>query len=281
MITDDHKQPGVAHGQFPPNGYPMMPMWGQGFPMGQPQSSQLPFRTSFSTNDLTKLNNFYQQQRIPPGLSRQSSGFDSTMPSTASATPRNLSRPASPSNEQAPSAKKRRAGSGNSKYPAHLSMTRMDNNFGPMSMQHNQGPTSAGPMQSGFHFSQPPHHGFGRLNQSQSPSDPYASGPTTPLYGPTGGMTPNSAFGTNTPGDYPFYSAPTSQRNSRAASPVSSTRRPHSHKLPQRQSSGYNDPQYQNPDGQQMNPNALFVALAGKSSLGRSLLRDVPPENRR
>lgn len=220
----------------------------------------LPFRQSFSTPNLEGLGNSnrYAPQRGPPHLSRQSSGYGSTIPSTATATPRNLSRPASPTNEMGPSTKKRRGASGNAKLPPGLTMTRMENNISPTSAPQHQDPVSAGGMNTSF-------FGYGRVGNPQSPqaNDPYASGPTTPLFGP-GGMATNAAFVSGTPADYQFWSAPTSQQPSRTASPVSGTRSRHQ-KQPSHYSA-YQEPQFNlgvKQEQQQISPEAISLSLPG------------------
>lgn len=222
-------------------------------------------RNSYSSNDLSgfanqaahNYGNHYAPQRGPTTLSRQtSSGYSSAVPSTTSTTPRNLSRPASPTNDFEPSAKKRRAGSGHSKIPSGLAMTRMENNFSPTSAPQSAGPMSAGPTSGGFNFVAP--HGFSCLGNAQPPTtaDPYSSGPSTPLFA-MGGMTANSAFANSAASDYAFYSAPTSQQHSRAASPASAVRRR------QQQNSGFGHQYNQSLDQkQQVQPNELSAALS-------------------
>lgn len=267
MITDDHKQPGAAgQADFEYNMMANASMFQQNFPTMVAQYLRQPalHRNSYSSNDLLgyanqavqNYGNHYAPQRGPTTLSRQtSSGYSSAVPSTTSTTPRNLSRPASPTNEHAPP-KKRRAGSGHSKIPSGLAMTRMDNNFSPTSAPQSVGPMSAGPANGGFNFVAP--HGFGRIGNPQPPTnmDPYTSGPSTPLFA-TGGMTPNSAFATSGANDYAFYSAPTSQQHSRTASPASAARRR------QHQNSGYGHHYNQSNDQmQQVQPNELSAALS-------------------
>lgn len=227
MITDDHKQPtanqhssamfqqGIVGGQMFQNGGYHQSMYN-----GDLHQS-LPFRTSYSTNDLTMFNrNHYNPQRHPPPFSRQTSGYASTGVSTATATPRNLSRPASPTNESAPSSKKRRAGSGHSKVPSGLTMTRVDT-FSPTSAPQHPGAPNGGQLPSNYGFAS---HGYGSAGnfQPHSPSNTFSSGPSTPLHGSMQGP------GFATPADgsdaFTFFSAPTSQHASRAPSPASTVR---------------------------------------------------------
>lgn len=133
MITDDHKTHNAPQQltAAPLSQVPQAP----GFPgagvFATAEKSMpindLPgkFRTSFSTPDLTRL---HQQTSFNPfGASEISFNAPAVMSGNTSATltPRNLSRPASPSGPTGP-AMKRRKPSGSGKLPSGLTMTRLD-----------------------------------------------------------------------------------------------------------------------------------------------------------
>lgn len=234
MITDDHKQPmshaaaAAAVAALPfANGPPQIPGSGV-FTPGQPFGiypsfpQEMPFRPSWSTNDLRLLGNQYAPQ--PQQFQRHFAPTTRSAQSTASVTPRNLSRPASPTSPSGHSTKKRRsAGSGTGKVPAGLTMTRIETRSPPTNPA---GASSAvaGPS-PGFTFNSPTPNNFGSpLEQpyQQQPmrrSSHLQSGPSTPLV--PGMMTPNGPFGSPLmdADPYPFFSAPTSQHPSRAPSP--------------------------------------------------------------
>lgn len=238
MITDDHKQPVSHAGPAAPLPFAAAPSQVPGsgvFTPGQPYglypsfSQDMPFRPSWSTNDLRLLGNQYAPQ--PQQFQRHYAQTDRSQHSTASATPRNLSRPASPTSPSGHSTKKRRsAGSASGKVPAGLTMTRIETKSPPINTNgalSGIAPTSS----TGFTFASPTMNAFG--SPMEQPFQPHPirrsshlqSGPPTPLGG-TGMITPNGPFGSPpTEADpYPFFSAPTSQHPSRAPSPTSVTR---------------------------------------------------------
>lgn len=133
MITDDHKTHNAPQQltTAPLSQVPQAPGFpGAGVFATAEKSmpfSDLPgkFRTSFSTPDLTRL---HQQASFNPfGNSDMSFNAPTIMSGNTSATltPRNLSRPASPSGPAGP-AMKRRKPSGSGKLPTGLTMTRLD-----------------------------------------------------------------------------------------------------------------------------------------------------------
>ena len=237
MITDDHKQPIPQAGQpsalsFAPTGA----LEGSNvfIPTQQPyamyESSvlgrDLPFRPSLSTPDLRNLQSHFTPQLASYQRQISSSNL-ATQPSTASATPRNLSRPASPTNPAGqPGAKKRRSGGSTNKVPSNLHMTSVDAKRSPHSSGGNSGLPSA-PTSAGFSFASPTSSSFGpaALEQSMAhaslqTSTHFPSGPPTPLHHQ------QSTFANDLdPSQY--FSAPTSQHTSRAPSPSSASRIPY------------------------------------------------------
>ncbi|KAL9086644.1 MAG: hypothetical protein Q9159_004053 [Coniocarpon cinnabarinum] len=244
MITDDHKQPIPQPGPltyapagsvdqqgnfFPLTRADMMNVSVQAQAQAQAQAAgrDLPFRPSQSTPDLRHLQGQFAPQNV--NLARQSSSVNLVMqqqPNTASATPRNLSRPASPTLPAGqPGAKKRRSGGSTNRIPSNLHMTSLetvDTNAHTSAGSGLAGFTSA-PSSATFDFT-PGTNGFGStpLDSSmaqaslRTPTN-FASGPSTPLHPPT------SHF-MNEIDPSQFYSAPTSQHGSRAPSPGPTSR---------------------------------------------------------
>ncbi|KAJ9666093.1 SPT3 Dosage dependent suppressor of Ty-induced promoter mutations-like protein [Coniosporium apollinis] len=144
-----------------------------------------------------------------------------------SATPRNLSRQASPSSQSGPNKKRKGSASSARPIPPSLSMTRL-NDAATMQVPPvaSAGPTIAGPSSNPLPWG-PNTSGF-RSPEDQS----FAMAPVTVPHFNTGPPTPTSNPGLITPGhrsgstDYPFqfYSAPSSAHPSRAASPVATNR---------------------------------------------------------
>ena len=232
MITDDHKQP------IPQPGAPAGLTYGPGmsldaspaFYAGQQQyemlegqnvsHSDLPFRPSYSTPDLRMLQNQFGPQLGE--IQRQFSSNNLTsQPGTASATPRNLSRPPSPTNPAGqPGAKKRRSGGSTNKIPSGLHMTSIESKRSPHHAPTPSTGLTSAPASTGFNFASPTTTSFGAtpLDQSlattslQTPTN-FASNPSTPL------CQSHPRFA-NEIDPSQFYSAPTSQHASRAPSPT-------------------------------------------------------------
>ena len=234
MITDDHKQPmpqaGAPTGMYIPAQMEGAPIFvsGQNPYGGLYESPTLPFRPSNSTPNLTSLGNQVTPQMA--SIQRQFSYNNiannfPTQPSTASATPRNLSRPASPTGPPGqPGAKKRRSGGSTNKLPSNLHMTSLETRRNPHHAASNSNVTSA-PASASFNFTSPTSSGFGATPLDQSLSHTplrtpthFTSGPGTPL--------PMHGSFTNDIDPSQFYSAPTSQHASRAPSPTSASRGP-------------------------------------------------------
>lgn len=232
MITDDHK----THGQTSsltvtamglPEGH-QLPAGGI-FPTASPFDMSAvfahhpaPFRMSHSTNDLQGLRHHFSppnshHMRQFTGNLNGLNGMSAT--TSATTTPRNLSRPASPSAQPPPSAKKRKSsGASRAQIPQGLTMTKLETTSGPSSTI-----TSAAPS--------PYNGGLNNTNPFVPTSEPqtYMNTPmqATSSAG-TGPPTPISNTGMVTPGFRPnsvenfsqtFFSAPTSAHPSRAPSP--------------------------------------------------------------
>lgn len=135
MITDDHKTHNAPQ-PLPTTAGPQMPTaphlpgagvfqtGGMEVPANEAPQTKL-FKQSYSTPDLTRLQQGFHPQfsgvnNAPFAIPQVMSGNTS-----ATLTPRNLSRPASPSGPSGP-ATKRRKPSGSGKLPSGLTMTRLD-----------------------------------------------------------------------------------------------------------------------------------------------------------
>ncbi|KAI9655218.1 MAG: hypothetical protein M1831_004928 [Alyxoria varia] len=228
MITDDHKQP-------------VPPLQATNYPSGMPLSiggnpsygvvhqanfqNSMPIRTSFSTNDLQQ---FMPEYNI--GMHRpHRSGNVSGSVTTANATPQNLSRPASPSGvEGQPGTKKRRSGGPvqHVRMPSGLAMTPAENRRNPLgNKRHSGGAAGTAPASAtNFSFSSPTSANFSSPMDQSLPQNQHLrqlqSGPPTPLNGQPFSF--NSAQMSSE--SHPFYSAPTSQHQSRAHSPNGAAR---------------------------------------------------------
>lgn len=232
MITDDHKQPvqhsaassttgfGSATNMHSAGSFNPAYMVSRGNTSLPTFQDTMPFRTSFSTNDLASMQRFSHQHHQYMQMQQASfpRGYQNgrSQTSTASATPRNLSRPASPTDPTGQPSKKRRSAGLGSKIPSGLTMTRLDPSESPSSM----GPRSGGIPSGGFTF--PPNasqyaSSIDAFGSSGMSNNAYPSGPSTPHGGSMSG------YGSPGPMDgadpYGYYSAPTSQHPSRAPSP--------------------------------------------------------------
>jgi hypothetical protein len=135
MITDDHKtHNGPPPVTAPTNSLPNAPQLpgagvfqssGLEYPNTQMAGNKM-FKQSFSTTDLSGLQHNFNPNfpmtatntpfAVPSGISTRTS---------ATLTPRNLSRPASPSGPSGPTTKRRKQ-SGSGKIPSNLTMTRLE-----------------------------------------------------------------------------------------------------------------------------------------------------------
>jgi hypothetical protein len=226
MITDDHKThnmpslptqnstgsdgPMFTNGIFPPDAGFEMPM--------------APFRISHSSSDLQNLQRNFPMSFTP--------SVPTTNPTTishntsATMTPRNLSRQASPSGSIGPSSKKRKA-SGSSKVPSGLAMTRLEtaqpgasqtNSVGPMSATSTTATSPFLPNMGTFQMHEP---SFGQIPISMPNGPPsFNTGPPTPNSNDQVFFSnANRSHSMDNLAMHQLYSAPTSTHPSRAPSP--------------------------------------------------------------
>ncbi|KAF2097131.1 hypothetical protein NA57DRAFT_57733 [Rhizodiscina lignyota] len=222
LITDDHKTQAPiagANGLSAVEGYPLagMPM----FTQDMPQSS-FQHRPYHSVNDLQALRANFPPQAFSGMTTAQNQGMIPQSVST-SVTPRNLSRPASPTAHIGPN-KKRKGSSVHHKIPPGLTMTRVS---GPQQVSvppaTSIGPTSVGPMSAGPVLTGAD-QAFGAVTPLNIP--PYQSQPPTPGSN-TGFVTPiNRTASAENMQMYQFYSAPNSAHPSRVPSPIAHSRPP-------------------------------------------------------
>lgn len=188
----------------------------------------MPFRYSHSTSDLQGL----QANFMPATSNLQNMNFPgSDAPSRATSatmTPRNLSRPASPSAQAPPSAKKRKSsGASHHKISGGLTMTRLD--AAPAAPQTNvasAGPATTVASTATSSFS-PTFFSAGDTSyMARPPALPrqFSTGPPTPISNAGGTITPGYMSHSVENFSQPFFSAPSSAHPSRAPSPSSFTR---------------------------------------------------------
>ncbi|KAF8857551.1 hypothetical protein BDZ45DRAFT_428120 [Acephala macrosclerotiorum] len=192
MITDDHKthtMPTLAtqtsansdgpmytgSGSFPSDGT---------FDMGNPAGTMAPFRLSHSSSDLQGM----QHNFIMPFATPTTGSVNASQTTSATMTPRSMSRQASPTAQTGPSSKKRKA-SGSSKVPSGLAMTRLETGDAAMS-QAPPNPMSATTSNATSPFTP-------NLTSFSIPADPQFTHPPTtipaiPQQYNTGPPTPNS-----------------------------------------------------------------------------------------
>ena len=228
MITDDHKthnapplQPQMSAAL--PNA-PTLPGAGV-FASGMDISGNPPqngkFKTSFSTTDLHGLQpNFNPNYPMTP--SRNPFAMPTVISNNTSATltPRNLSRPASPSGPSGPTSKRRKQ-SGSGKIPSGLTMTRLEtgrtsgSNTVPNSAASTPYPTN---MQS---YTGLPDHGYAFPAHSLPRQQTFDASPPTPNSNDHGFMAGvNRSFSLeNMAGRPAMISAPNSRQPSRPGSP--------------------------------------------------------------
>ncbi|KAK5070829.1 SPT3 Dosage dependent suppressor of Ty-induced promoter mutations-like protein [Lithohypha guttulata] len=227
MITDDHKThntpqplattqptplPQPSHvpgsGVFTATGAEMPP---------QEQSGAKLFKQSYSTPDLTRLQHSYAGQfttsnNTPFAIPQAVSGNTS-----ATLTPRNLSRPASPSGPSGP-ATKRRKPSGSGKLPSGLTMTRLDTMqaqpSGPATLPNTAASSPFAPNMPTFMS------GPDRPIQPGMLSRPYNNSPPTPGGDGTFSGSINRSFSLENLPRQALMSAPSSRQPSRPGSPL-------------------------------------------------------------
>lgn len=228
MITDDHKTHNAPQppSQMPtplPNA-PALPGAGV-FASGMEQSGNPlqnnKFRTSYSTNDLHGLQPNFNQS-YPMASSSNPFAVPSAISSTTSATltPRNLSRPASPSGPSGPSTKRRKQ-SGSGKIPSGLTMTRLEtNNTSGSHTVPNSAVSTPYPnnMQS---FIAPADHGYALPAQAGPPrQQAFDTSPPTPNSNDNGFMSGvDRSYSLENLARPALISAPSSRQPSRPGSP--------------------------------------------------------------
>lgn len=234
LITDDHKtQPTVGgHAGIPSGDFNFGGLVSGYNSPELPSASFQQHRPYHSTNDLQALRSQFTQQAFPGMTSGHNDPNMMMQASSAAATPRNLSRPASPT-FQAGASKRRKGSSVHVQIPANLRMTQRtqnNNNNIPTSMPGmNNAPMSAGAIMG----SSDPSFAMTPLSAPQ-----YQSQPPTPNSN-TGFMS-NSINRTASNDNiqmYQFYSTPHSQNPSRGPSRVPSPvmSRPTSRTIPPHQ----------------------------------------------
>ncbi|KPI35672.1 Ankyrin and IPT/TIG repeat-containing protein C26H5.05 [Cyphellophora attinorum] len=220
MITDDHKThtaPAVPPTSIPLPNAPAVPGAGVFQTTGEtpapaPKVPKM-FKQSFSTTDLNGLQNNFNPN-FPMGTSSNPFAISNTTSGTI--TPRNaLSRPASPSGPQGPTAKKRKQ-SGSGKLPTGLTMTRLDTAPAqppqqPLSMSAANSPYA----QNISAYMPPPQSAF----PAPAPMRPLGTGTSPPT--PNGIDYINRSFSLENLPRQVMISAPPSRQPSRPGSPGS------------------------------------------------------------
>jgi hypothetical protein len=193
MITDDHKTHNLpplptqtstgSDGQLF-SGNVAFPSDGTFDMSSGPVGNMAPFRLSHSSSDLQSMQRSFNMQ-FPAPMSINTSSHPSQMTS-ASMTPRNLSRQVSPSASSGPTSKKRKA-SGSGKVPSGLAMTRLEtadagqgSSSMPMSAVTSTATSPFTPNISTFPIStEPPSFGQPSISIPNIPQQ-YNTGPPTP-----------------------------------------------------------------------------------------------------
>lgn len=216
MITDDHKTHNAPTtlssqaSQIPQSAH-------FDLPVAERTQGQL-FKQSYSTPDLTRLQHNFGGQfqapnntpfAIPQGISTTTSG---------TLTPRNLSRPASPSGLSGP-ATKRRKPSGSGKLPTGLTMTRLDT----MQSQSTGSATMPNTAASSPYIQNMPTFMAGLERPLQPAVHPraYNNSPPTPGGDGTFASSINRSFSLENLPRQALMSAPSSRHPSRPGSPLS------------------------------------------------------------
>ena len=233
MITDDHKThagPATLHSQASSisdtTHLPGAGVFASGpaYDMHPSQTGIAPFRMSHSSSDLQRL----QQNDFVPQFTQGPVPFVSNHPThatSATLTPRNLSRQASVSNPVGPIAKKRKS-SGASKVPSGLAMTKIETSPQQTNMNiMSAGPSSTNPSTAPSPYTPgfPPYipqNDAAFMSQPPSIHPQFNTGPPTPNSNEHGyfGPTNRSHSMENLPMQ-PIFSAPGSAHPSRPPSP--------------------------------------------------------------
>lgn len=232
MITDDHKthnapQPLSAGqvSQMPqPSHFPGAGVFATGgLDASQAQADQVGpkmFKQSYSTPDLTRLQHGFGAQFGAPNNNPFAIPQSISGNTSATLTPRNLSRPASPSGPSGP-ATKRRKPSGSGKLPTGLTMTRLDTVHAQSSGAATMPNTAAS---SPFAPSMPSFMGTGdRPFQPALHQRAFANSPPTPGGDGTFNSAINRSFSLENLPRQALISAPSSRQPSRPGSPLAGT----------------------------------------------------------
>lgn len=217
MITDDHKThtaPTVQPVAAPLPTAPALPGAGVFQTSEQKPTPPIPkmFKQSFSTNDLNGLQNNFNPS-FPMGNSNNP--FAISNATSGSMTPRNLSRPASPSGPQGPTTKKRKQ-SGSGKLPTGLTMTRLDT-APAQTLSSAPNTAASSPYAPNMNsFMQPPQPMFSQAPPVRPPGT--GTGPPTPN-GNDANI--NRSFSLENLPRQVMISAPSSRQPSRPGSPIS------------------------------------------------------------
>ncbi|KAK2624274.1 hypothetical protein QTJ16_006224 [Diplocarpon rosae] len=232
MITDDHKTHNMPptlsaqssnSAEFPgAANFPADPT----FDMSAVSPGNLvPFRPSHSNSDLQGVQQSFNMQFPPPISTGNSSQASHT--TSATATPRNLSRQASPAVSIGPTSKKRKA-SGSSKVPSGLAMTRLETGdiaisqgppAGSLSANPSSAPSPFTPNLSAFplpeqQFNPPPSTTITNIPQQYNTRPPSPNSNDQALF-----STGNRSQSMENLAMHQLYSAPASAHPSRVPSP--------------------------------------------------------------
>jgi hypothetical protein len=224
MITDDHKthnQPATVQPVAAPlPNAPAVPGAGV-FQTAGADNKPAPavmqpkmFKQSFSTNDLNGLQNSFNPN-FGMGSSNNPFAISSAVSSTTSATltPRNLSRPASPNGPMGPTTKKRKQ-SGSGKLPTGLTMTRLDTAPIPPGTSTMPSTAASSPYPTPMTSYMPP-------MTAMYPNNQMRTSPPTPNGNEPGFSAANRSFSLENMPRQVMISAPPSRQPSRPGSPVS------------------------------------------------------------
>ena len=220
MITDDHKTHNTPTSMSTSNpplpNAPQLPgagvfsTAGLDLPGGQPISSKM-FKQSLSTTDLQGL-----QHNFNPNFPMTSSSNPFVVPSVTSSatlTPRNLSRQASPTGSSGPSKRRKQSGSG--KIPSALTMTRLETSLprGGSSTMPNTATASS--------FAPNFMDAMSERYPLPSKQPGYGTSPPTPNSNDNGFMSVSRSFSMENLPRQAILSAPSSRQPSRPGSPRS------------------------------------------------------------
>jgi hypothetical protein len=221
MITDDHKTHNAPTTAQPvaapmPNA-PSLPGAGvfqTSAHERKPSATPKMFKQSFSTNDLNGLQNNFNPN-FP--MATSSNPFAISSGTSATLTPRNLSRPASPNASAGPSTKRRKQ-SGSGKLPSGLTMTRLDTMSSQPGTSTMPNTAASSPYATNMSSYMPPPAGpyVGAVRPPGSGTSPPTPNGTDPTFAAI-----NRSFSLENMPRQAMISAPPSRQPSRPGSPVS------------------------------------------------------------